>query len=100
MNIIDAFGKQPKTWMLTEAFFALVVVAIVDIVTPWQFSWFVFYAVPVFLLALHFPRKVGFGFAIFTAIVAWIVNYDTIQYRGWGGYTWSGVNRLGGLLFA
>jgi signal transduction histidine kinase len=101
MNLIDTFGKQPKSWMLTEAVLGLLAVAMVDIMTPWQFSWFIFYAVPVFLIALHFPRRLGIGFALVAALVGWLANYDTIEPRGgWGAYSWSGFNRLGGLLFA
>ena len=100
MNIVDAFGKQSKSWMLTEAILALMAVAIVDVKTPWQFSWFVFYALPVYLVALHFPRRLGIGFAILAAVIASVASYDMIQHRGWGGYCLSGLNRMSGLLFA
>jgi signal transduction histidine kinase len=100
MNLIDAFGKQPKSWMITEAVSALIAVAVIDIITPWQFSWFIFYAVPVFLIALNFPRRLGIGFAVLSAIVGWLANFDAVEHRGIAAYSWSGVNRLGGLLFA
>lgn len=100
MNLIDSFGKQPKSWMMAEAIVVLILVAIIDIITPWQFSWFIFYVAPVFLVALNFPRRVGITFAVVTAVVAWLANYDSAEYRGTPAYVWSGVNRLGGLLIA
>ncbi|EDY21811.1 integral membrane sensor signal transduction histidine kinase [Chthoniobacter flavus Ellin428] len=100
MNLIDSFGKQPKSWMMAEAISALALVAVIDIITPWQFSWFIFYAVPVFLVALNFPRRVGITFAIVAAVVGWLANFDTVEHRGAGAYAWSGVNRMGGLLIA
>ena len=100
MNLIESFGKQPKSWMMAEAIAALTLVTIIDIITPWQFSWFIFYAIPVFLVALNFPRRVGITFAIITAVIGWAANFDAVQHRGMGAYAWSGVNRLGGLLIA
>jgi signal transduction histidine kinase len=99
-NLIDRFAMQPKSWMLAEAISVQISVAIVDIYTPWQFSWFIFYAVPVFLIALNFPRRIGLIFAILTAILGWVANFDTVAHRGFPAYCWSGVNRMGGLLFA
>lgn len=99
MNVVDAFGKQPKSWILGEAIITLCLVALLDIVTPWQFSMFVFYAVPVFLVAQHLPRRTAIYFAIATVIVATAANYDSIPFRGLGGYAWSGVNRLCSMLF-
>ena len=100
MNLIDRFGKQPKSRMMAEAILALIGVAIIDIITPWQFGWLIFYAVPVFLVALNFPRRVGLTFAVAAALVAFLANYDTVAIRGWQAYCWGGVNRLGALLFA
>ena len=99
MNLIDAFGRQPKSRMMWEALIALFSVAALDIVTPWQFSMFVFYAVPVFLVALFFSRRIGIGFAILTAVVGTAANCDSIPFRGLGGYAWSGVNRQCSMLF-
>jgi signal transduction histidine kinase len=100
MNLIDAFGKQPKSWMLTEAFLGVALVALIDVITPPQFGWLVFYAVPVFFVALNFPKRIGIGFAIFATIVGTVANLDSVPLRGWRGYSWGAVNRFGGLLFA
>jgi len=100
MNLLEAFGKQPRSWMLMEAVLALALVACIDVITTWQFTMFVFYCVPVFMVALHSPRRLGIGFAVFTGLVALAANYDSIPVRGLGGYIWAGANRTGGLLLA
>ena len=51
-------------------------------------------------VALHFPRRLGFGIAVFSGLVALAANFDSIPVRGVAGYLWSGVNRMGGLLIA
>jgi signal transduction histidine kinase len=99
MNIVDAFGKQPKPWMLTEALTVVSVMAVVDLITPWHFSMFVFYAVPVFLIAQNFPQRQGIAFAMFVALVGIAANHDSIRYRGVGGYVWAGINRQCAMLF-
>jgi hypothetical protein len=100
VNLFDAIEKHPRPWILAEALVALAVIALLDIITTWQFSMFVFYCIPVFVVALRFPRRVGIGFVIFAALVAMAANYDTVQYLGLGGFAWSAVNRLIGFLFA
>ncbi len=77
----------------------LSLVTFVDLITTWQFSMYIFYCLPVYLVGLYFPRRVALSFAVFTAVVAMVANYDAIAVRGMGGYAWSGCNRLGGLLF-
>jgi len=99
MNLIEAFGKQPRSWILAEAIFTVLLVAVVDVFTPWQFSMFVFYAAPPFIVALYLPRNVGIGFAIFTAITGWAANYDSLKFRGLASYAWMGCNRMIAMLF-
>jgi len=100
VNLFDAIEKHPRPWILAEALVALAVIALLDIITTWQFSMFVFYCIPVFVVALRFPRRVGIGFVIFAALLAMAANYDTVQFLGLGGFAWSAVNRLIGFLFA
>ncbi|MEI9895742.1 MAG: histidine kinase [Chthoniobacter sp.] len=99
MNLIDAFARQPKSWMLMEALLYLAGVVFLDLVTTWQFSMFVFYSIPVFLIALHFPRRMGIGFAFFVAAAALLANLDSIPRRGMAGFAWAGVNRTTAYLF-
>jgi signal transduction histidine kinase len=99
MNIVESFAKQPRFWLRAEAVLFLAAVVALDMATPWQYSWFVFYAIPVFVVALNSPPRVGQTFAIVVGIVAWVANFDTIPHRGWPAFGWWGVNRLCELLF-
>ncbi|HEY3899361.1 MAG TPA: ATP-binding protein [Chthoniobacter sp.] len=100
MNFIELFGKQPKAWILAESFVFLVLIVIVDVITSWQYTMFVFYCIPVFLVAMQVSRRLAFAFAVLTGFVAMAANYDSIPIRGLAGYIWSGANRTGGLLIA
>jgi len=93
-------GQQPPRWLMTEAIAYLCLVACVDLITTWQFSMYIFYCLPVYVVALNFSRRAALIFVMATAIVATAANYDSIAIRGMAGYTWSAFNRLGGLLFA
>ncbi|MEZ0255937.1 MAG: sensor histidine kinase [Chthoniobacter sp.] len=99
MNIVEAFGKQPRSWILAEGFIGIILVAVVDIFTPWQFSMFIFYAAPTFVMALYLTRNAGIGFAVFTALAGWAANFDSLKFRGLASYTWMGCNRLAAMLF-
>jgi len=78
----------------------LAIIALVDLVTTWQFSMLVFYSFLVYVLAIQFTKRVAVGFAILTATVSMLADLDSIPIRGVAGYSWSGLNRLGALLFA
>jgi signal transduction histidine kinase len=100
VNLFDSIEKHPRPWVLAEALVALALMAFVDVITTWQFSMFVFYCMPVFVVALRFPRRIGIGFVIFASLVATAANFDTVPHLGWPGFTWAAVNRLIGFLFA
>ncbi|MDR3406535.1 MAG: sensor histidine kinase [Chthoniobacter sp.] len=99
MNLIKAFGKQPKSWMLAEVLVYLAGILVLDLHTTWQFSMFVFYSSVVFVVALHFSKRMAIGFAIFVAVAAMLANLDSLQRRGMGSYIWAGVNRTIAHLF-
>jgi signal transduction histidine kinase len=85
---------------MAEALTYLTLIAAIDLVTTWQFSMFIFYCLPVYLVAAYFPKKTALGFVCLAAILSTIAAYDSIPVRGLGGYVWSAINRLGGLFFA
>jgi len=85
---------------MTEALVCLALVAAVDLFTTWQFSMFIFYCLPVYVVALYFPRKTALVFVVLAALLSTVAAYDSIPVRGMAGYVWSAINRLGGLLFA
>jgi signal transduction histidine kinase len=99
MKLVQALGKQPKSWLLAESFLCLAAVAFVDCKTPWQFSLFVFYAGPIFVVALCSGHRAGIAFATFAAVVSWFANLGTQPFSDLTGYGWSVVNRLSAFIF-
>jgi signal transduction histidine kinase len=99
MKFMHAVGHQPKSWILIEALLGLAIVAVVDCRTPWQFSLFVFYAGPIFLVAFCFGQRIGVAFAVLSAIVSWFANLGTQPFSDLTGYGWSIINRLTAFLF-
>lgn len=98
--VLEMLGQQPKPWLMAEALTCLAAVTVVDIFTTWQFSMFIFYCLPVYLVALNFPRKTALWFVGLALFLATVASYDSIAVRGWAGYAWMAVNRFGGFLFA
>lgn len=99
MKLLLAFTRQPKPWILFEALLCLAIVGVVDCQTPWQFSLFVFYAAPIFVVAFCFGQRSGIAFAAFSAGVSWFANLGTQPFSDMTGYGWSIVNRLTAFLF-
>jgi signal transduction histidine kinase len=60
----------------------------------------IFYCLPVYVVALYFPRRTVLGFVFMVALVAMVVRVDSIAARGLRHYFWTAFNRTGGLLFA
>lgn len=85
---------------MAEALVCLAFVACLDLLTTWQFSMFIFYCLPVYLVSLYFPRKTTIAFVLFAEVLGTLAAYDSIPARGWGGYAWQALNRLGGFSFA
>ena len=100
MSFIDFLERHSKGKLLAIAFVVLAILGVADIVTTWQFGMLIFYCVPVYFVALLFPKRMAVNFAILSSAVSLAGDLDSIPSRGLAGYYWSGFNRLGGLLFA
>ena len=99
MKFLHALARQPKVWLLLEALVFLGTVGFVDAKTPWQFSLFVFYAGPIFVVAFGLGQRAGITFAGLAAVVSWFANLQTQPYGDLTGYGWSILNRLTAFLF-
>ncbi len=100
MKFLYAITRQPKSWLLVEALIWVTIVGIVDAKTPYRFSLFVFYAVPIFVLSFHFGQRSGIAFASFCASVSWYSNLATQPFgNDMTGYGWSILNRLIAFMF-
>ncbi len=74
MKLGERLLTQPKWLILTIAFAMVFVIGWLDRSTVWELSFFMFYAVPVFIVAWTCPRGLAIGFGAFCALVSWGVN--------------------------
>jgi len=80
--------------LLVLAATAVAAIGFVDYITSWELSLFVFYGVPVFLVAWLGDRRSAIFFALICAVVWYIVNTDTNPYQSHAGYLGATLNRL------
>lgn len=76
----------------------LVAIGLLDMRTPWQFSLFILYSVPVFVVAWCVGRRASIAFALLATLLSWVANMDSHPYA-LPGYAWSNVNRFVALFF-
>ncbi|HEY3899250.1 MAG TPA: sensor histidine kinase [Chthoniobacter sp.] len=100
MNIFERLGQQPRHWLMAQAVVFLAVVAAINALPAWRGTMLIFYCLPVYIVAVYFPRRVAIGFTLVAAIVAMIARVDSIHTYGLGRYFWTAFNRTGGLFFA
>src|SRR2546423_12821939 len=75
MSLSSMFARQPRSWIVAEMAFAVLVIGVLDFVTGYKFRLLPFYAGPIFVIAWFFGRKPG----IATALICG---------GGWGGADW------------
>jgi signal transduction histidine kinase len=101
MNIVERLGQQRRQWLMAQAIVFLAVVATINTLPfGWNNNLLIFYCLPVYIVAVYFPRRVAIGFTLVAALVAMIARVDSIHTYGLGRYIWTALNRTGGLFFA
>ena len=100
MNILERIGQQPRHWLMVQAVVFLAVVAAINALPAWRGTMLIFYCLPVYIVAVYFPRRIAIGFTLAAAVVAMIARVDIIHTYGLGRYFWTAFNRTGGLFFA
>ncbi len=100
MKIINAIAGQPKALLWIEIVIWLSLVAYVDAITPYRFSFFVFYAGPIFVVSYRFGQNAGLLSALGCNIIQWYANLATEPFgEDWRAYAWSLLTRLSALSF-
>jgi signal transduction histidine kinase len=100
MNIFERLGQQPRHWLLVQATAFLTLIAVINALPIGRGNMLIFYCLPVYVVAVYFPRRIAIGFALLVAVVATIARVDSIHTYGLGRYLWTALNRTGGLFFA
>jgi signal transduction histidine kinase len=100
MSIVEKLGRQPRHWLMVQAIVFLATVAVINSLPMWRGTMLIFYCLPVYIVAVYFPKRIAIGFTLAAAIVAMIARVDSIHTYGLGHYFWVAFNRTGGLFFA
>jgi signal transduction histidine kinase len=72
-------------------------IGILDGLTSWETSLFVFYAIPIFIVTWHSGRKNGILLAVTSSAIWFLANWTSHPYQTFHGYAWASLNR--GLYF-
>jgi len=99
MKLINAIAGQPKAYLLIEAVIWLALVARVDAITPYKYSFFVFYAAPIFVMAYRFGQNAGLLSALVCDAIQWFANLDSRPPENLQITAWSLLTRLTALSF-
>lgn len=84
---------QSRALIALQAFLLAVTIGYVDYVTAWETSLFIFYAAPIFFVTWYGDRRSGIVFAILSAVIWFVANYDANPYETPEGYAWATINR-------
>jgi len=74
-------------------------VGLIDFVTPWSFSLFMFYAFAIFVVAWTLGLRHALPFAATCLLVSWFANVSSYPFGDLRGYAWSAANRSVAFLF-
>jgi len=89
----NIFPTQPKAVIALEAFALAVAIGYIDYLTAWETSLFVFYAAPILFVTWYGDRRSGVRFAILSAAIWFVANYEANPYETSEGYAWATINR-------
>ena len=76
-SIVDFLSRQSKTTLFVIAFVSAVVIGFFDYITGQDYYFFIFYAIPIFLITWYIGKPQGYMMALF-CLVAWFLD-DTLD---------------------
>ncbi|MEP6672506.1 MAG: sensor histidine kinase [Chthoniobacter sp.] len=94
MSSREALCRQPEWLVIGEAASLVGLIGWVDYITGWEWSFFLFYAVPIVPVVWKSGMRIGFAFAIFCSIIWWLAQVQDNPYRTNWGLAMAMANRL------
>jgi sigma-B regulation protein RsbU (phosphoserine phosphatase) len=76
-SIIEFLSRQSKTTLFTIAIVSAVVIGFFDYITGQDYYFFIFYAIPIFLITWYIGKPQGYMMALF-CLIAWFLD-DTLD---------------------
>jgi signal transduction histidine kinase len=85
MPLIEKLKCQPRWLVISEAFVLVSLIGWIDFITGWEWSVFIFYAVPIVATVWKAGPRAGYLFASFCAVIWVVAQLADNPYRtGWG----------------
>jgi len=94
MSLSRLLRSQPQWLLLVELSLLLGVIGWLDYRTGWELSFFVFYAVPIFMAVWFVGRTTALVFAVAGALMWWFANFGEHPYQTPWGYWLATVSRF------
>jgi serine phosphatase RsbU (regulator of sigma subunit) len=76
-SMVEFLSKQSKTSLFVISFAAAVVIGFFDYITGQDYYFFIFYAIPIFIITWYIGKPQGYMMALF-CLVAWFLD-DTLD---------------------
>ena len=92
--VTNVMRRQPAWVSVVLTTSITLVIGWLDYITGFEVTWFVFYAVPIFLSVWWAGKKPGFYIALLCGVVYWLANKHSSPHATQLGYTWAFINRL------
>jgi len=93
-RLSESLRSSPASLSFLAPLITALVLCFVDYLTDWEFSFFVFYAIPILLGVWWVGRKAGYWLALICGILWWAANYDSHPYETVPGYLWAAMSRV------
>lgn len=85
--------------MLGASLALIALIGYADYVTDWEWSLFIFYALPILLFTRRGELRLALVAAVLCGVAWFCANWASHPYRTASGYTWASVNRLAYFIF-
>lgn len=94
MSINSFLGAQRSPVLLIGATATVALICYLDYLSEWEVSLFVFYAVPIFLVAWYGDRPSALAVALLCFMAWWWANKENNPYETAAGYLWAAGSRF------
>src|SRR4051812_28669779 len=99
MKPIDTLESLPRAVVLGGSLILVFVIGFLDAINGWDISLFLFYALPILLVAWSAGRRPAMACALLCGLAWFWANYETQPYSAFRGYVWAAFNRTMYFLF-
>jgi signal transduction histidine kinase len=94
MSLRETLQGQSRSLVIFEAAVLAVLIGWIDYLTGWEWSLFIFYAIPITLVVLKSGQRLGFVFAVLSAIIWWLAQIQSNPYHTYSGFAVAVLSRL------